>query len=60
MAYEKNNNCDECGKELNFPFDTYVCSYEFTFCSECSEKANFICKHCKEELLPHPEGNQSE
>ena len=49
-------NCECCNK--NLPPDSreaMICSFECTFCRECSEKElNFVCPNCGGELLRRP------
>jgi hypothetical protein len=54
MALIMKDKCEECGKELSFTTNAYICSYECTFCPECTEKMKYICKNCKGELVKRP------
>jgi hypothetical protein len=54
MALEMKTTCEECGKKLSLSGEAYICSYECTFCPECSEKRNFVCKNCQGELVIRP------
>ena len=47
MALLMKDKCEECGKELNFTANAYICSYECTFCPECTKEMGYTCKNCK-------------
>ncbi|PYK89361.1 MAG: hypothetical protein DME35_09005 [Verrucomicrobia bacterium] len=32
----------------------YICTYECTFCGECSASLNSVCPNCGGELVPRP------
>ncbi|NRB38230.1 MAG: DUF1272 domain-containing protein [Pseudomonadales bacterium] len=46
--------CEKCGEKLPHTAITYICSYECTFCKNCSEKMQFICPNCSGSLLLRP------
>ena len=54
MALEMRTECEKCNKELKHNSDALICSYECTFCSECSEEMQHICPNCKGELVKRP------
>ena len=47
-------NCEKCSRALPSDSEAYVCSYECTFCRECSSDARYVCPHCGGELLRRP------
>jgi two-component system LytT family sensor kinase len=47
-------NCQECQRELSSDAEAYVCSYECTFCADCSSKRQHLCPHCGGELVRRP------
>ncbi|MEM5314566.1 DUF1272 domain-containing protein [Paraburkholderia sp. JHI869] len=47
--------CECCDKDL--PPDSYdarICTFECTFCSDCSDLLNGICPNCGGELVARP------
>ena len=52
---EMRPDCERCGVDL--PADeggAFICSFECTFCAECSEKLDDRCPNCGGELLDRP------
>jgi hypothetical protein len=49
-------NCECCGKDLPpAADDAMICTFECTFCSECSDtKLNGVCPNCGGNLQPRP------
>ena len=49
-------NCECCGKDLPGDSDAaYICSFECTFCTECSQGVlKGRCPNCGGELQPRP------
>ena len=49
-------NCEYCDKDL--PADSgraYICSFECTFCAECTEQyLHHVCPNCGGELVSRP------
>jgi len=60
MALEMKDNCEVCGKTLSFSSETYICSYECTYCPECTTDANYVCRTCKGELVRRPKRKEPE
>jgi hypothetical protein len=54
MALEMKIKCEKCGKELQHDSEAFICSYECTFCSECSAGMKHICPNCGGELVTRP------
>lgn len=46
--------CDLCAKTTYHNQDTYICSYENTYCPECASDLNYNCQECKGELVLRP------
>lgn len=48
-------DCERCGVDL--PADApgaFICSFECTFCAECTEGVDDICPNCGGELMDRP------
>ena len=54
MALEMKNECEKCGSTLAADDEVYICSYECTFCRECTTSVNSICPNCGNELVQRP------
>ena len=54
MALEMKRNCEKCGAVLNAEDEAFICSYECTFCAECTVEMSMICPNCSGELVPRP------
>jgi hypothetical protein len=46
--------CEKCNKELAIDGLAYVCSYECTFCEDCTTAMQNVCPNCKGELVRRP------
>src|SRR2546430_2897960 len=55
MSLEMRTKCERCGSELSPRGEAYICSYECTFCKNCSEEMTRICPNCGGELVPRPQ-----
>ena len=52
---EMRPDCERCGADL--PADAhgaFICSFECTFCAECSERMDERCPNCGGELVDRP------
>ena len=52
---EMRPNCERCDRDL--PADVegaYLCSFECTFCQDCSERFAYVCPNCGGMLTPRP------
>jgi hypothetical protein len=38
MALDMRAKCERCGSELSLSDEAYICSYECTFCKNCSKE----------------------
>jgi two-component system LytT family sensor kinase len=54
MQLEMKTRCERCGSSLLPTEEAYICSYECTFCPQCSLKLKGICSHCGGELIRRP------
>jgi hypothetical protein len=54
MALEMKKECEKCGRALPAAGEAYICTYECTFCRECSVAMTSICPNCGGELVPRP------
>ncbi len=46
--------CEKCEADLGLEDAAFICSYECTFCPECSEEMENICPNCGGELVSRP------
>ena len=51
---EMRTECEKCGTELKHDSEAYICSYECTFCPDCSGEMDYICPNCSGELVKRP------
>jgi hypothetical protein len=54
MALEMRSKCEKCDAPLAGDGEAYICSYECTFCRQCTKKMQHICPNCGGELLTRP------
>jgi len=54
MALEMKKQCEKCGTKLSAENEAYICSYECTFCHDCTASMNSICPNCGGELVRRP------
>ena len=54
MPLEMRANCEKCDRALGHGDEAYVCSYECTFCSDCTAAMGAVCPNCGGELLRRP------
>lgn len=47
-------NCEKCTKELQQDGVAYVCSYECTYCENCTAEMKYVCPNCNGELVRRP------
>jgi uncharacterized protein len=48
-------DCGRCGVDLPaFAPGAFICSFECTFCAECTEAMDDICPNCGGELVDRP------
>jgi hypothetical protein len=46
--------CEKCEAGLDKLADAYICSFECTFCPECTSAMEARCPNCGGELLKRP------
>jgi hypothetical protein len=51
---EMRSVCEKCEKPLVADGDARICSFECTFCPDCSTEMNGRCPNCGGELLERP------
>jgi steroid delta-isomerase-like uncharacterized protein len=54
MALEMRETCEKCGSRLGLSDETFVCSYECTFCPSCASSMALTCPNCRGELVKRP------
>lgn len=54
MALEMRDKCERCSKELQADGEAFICSYECTFCGNCTMEMSGKCPNCGGELLLRP------
>ena len=54
MPLEMRPSCEKCDAELPKLAEAYICSFECTFCSACTEGMEGKCPNCGGELLRRP------
>jgi len=54
MALEMRDTCEKCGKKLDVRGEAYICTYECTYCRECTEEMATVCPKCGGELVRRP------
>jgi uncharacterized protein len=51
---EMRPGCERCGNPLPQDADAYICSYECTFCADCTASLDSVCPNCGGELVRRP------
>ncbi len=54
MALEMRPVCERCSVLLGYQDLAFICSFECTFCPDCTVKSNKQCPNCGGELLRRP------
>ncbi len=54
MSLEMRTQCERCGIALAAGGEAAICSFECTFCPDCSAAMEHICPNCGGELVPRP------
>jgi uncharacterized protein len=54
MPLEMKKQCMRCSAPLEAEGEAYICSYECTFCSDCTHGMDGRCPNCGGELLRRP------
>jgi len=59
MALEMREACERCGTGLAANGDAWICSYECSFCTPCTERMQAVCPNCGGELVRRPRRRDS-
>ncbi|MFE5587677.1 DUF1272 domain-containing protein [Kitasatospora sp. NPDC056531] len=54
MALEMRETCERCAVSLTADGPASICSYECTFCPDCTEAMAANCPNCSGELVARP------
>jgi hypothetical protein len=54
MALEMREACEKCDTQLGHMDAARICSYECTFCPDCSAAMDDTCPNCGGELVARP------
>ena len=54
MALEMKGQCERCERALGSETEAYICSYECTFCGDCTRAMGATCPNCGGELVRRP------
>jgi hypothetical protein len=46
--------CEGCNSALTMSDVAFICSYECTFCADCSSAKDYVCPNCAGELVRRP------
>jgi len=54
MALLMKSACEKCGQKLEPEGEAFICTFECTFCRECTEGMESVCPNCGGELVRRP------
>ncbi|MFN0277571.1 MAG: DUF1272 domain-containing protein [Pyrinomonadaceae bacterium] len=54
MALEMREKCEKCERGLEAVGEAYICTFECTFCADCTKEMNSVCPNCGGELVRRP------
>lgn len=54
LGLSMKGSCERCSRPLPASDEAYICSYECTFCSECSQSSHGRCPNCGGEQARRP------
>lgn len=54
MALQMKSECEKCQQPLAANGEARICSYECTFCENCSAGMRNVCPNCSGELVHRP------
>ena len=58
MAHlEMKSSCEKCKQPIAAESECFICSYECTFCSDCSSEMQGTCPNCGGDLTQRPSRN---
>ncbi|TFH25368.1 MAG: DUF1272 domain-containing protein [Myxococcales bacterium] len=47
-------DCEKCAVALGAAASAFICSYECTFCENCTQEMSNVCPNCGGELVRRP------
>ncbi len=51
--------CEQCEQKLGHVDEAYICSFECTFCGDCTTALEHVCPNCSGELVKRPTRTRS-
>jgi len=54
MALAMKSACERCDAPLDPSAEAYICTFECTFCPECTAAMDAVCPNCDGELVRRP------
>lgn len=54
MPLEMRPECERCRALLAKEAEAYICTFECTFCADCSDEMDYVCPNCGGELVRRP------
>ena len=54
MSLEMRTGCERCHASTDRHGEAYICTFECTFCADCSDEMQYICPNCGGELVRRP------
>lgn len=48
------SECEKCKASLDHKAEAFICSYECTFCPDCTAEMKNVCPNCSGELVRRP------
>jgi uncharacterized protein len=54
MSLEMRATCEKCNASLGPGDRAFICSYECTFCPDCTTSMRQVCPNCGGELVRRP------
>lgn len=54
MALEMRRACERCHAALAPDADAFICTFECTFCADCTHALQHACPNCGGELVRRP------
>jgi hypothetical protein len=54
MPLEMRESCERCDAPVAPDAEAFICSYECTFCPDCSTALEGVCPNCGGELVRRP------
>lgn len=60
MVLEMRKECERCNRPLTPSDKSYICTFECTFCDDCTAEMQHVCPNCSGELVRRPRGKVDE